>query len=71
MESTYVDQLSACNVAPVFLDTKATVAKTIGLIHEAASNKADLVVFPETHIPGYGSDIQNRSKAGPDLTDVH
>jgi len=50
------DRGTACNVAPVFLDTKATVAKTIGLIREAASNKADLVVFPETHIPGYGPD---------------
>jgi hypothetical protein len=49
-----IDRLIACNVAPVFLDTKATVTKTIGLIREAASNKADLVVFPETHIPGYG-----------------
>ena len=52
------DQHTACNVAPVFLDTKATVAKTIGLIREAASNKADLVVFPETHIPGYGPEIK-------------
>jgi hypothetical protein len=43
---------SACNVSPVFLNTKATVSKTIGLIREAASNSADLVVFPETHIPG-------------------
>ena len=52
IEIRNTDQHTACNVAPVFLDTKATVAKTIGLIREAASNKADLVVFPETHIPG-------------------
>ena len=55
------DTLTACNVAPVFLDTKATVAKTIGLICEAATNKADLVVFPETHIPGYDRDIKSTS----------
>lgn len=29
------------------------MTKTIGLIREAANNSADLVVFPETHIPGY------------------
>ena len=52
------DRHTACNVAPVYLDTKATVAKTIGLIREAASNKADLVVFPETHIPGYSPEIK-------------
>jgi apolipoprotein N-acyltransferase len=66
-----IDQRTACNVAPVFLETKATVAKTIGLIREAASNKADLVVFPETHIPGYGTDIEDRPQKRPDLTDIH
>lgn len=45
--------ISACNVAPVFLDTAKTVQKTIGLIREAANNKADLVVFPETYIPAF------------------
>jgi nitrilase len=43
----------ACNVAPVFLDTAKTVQKTIGLIREAATNRTDLVVFPETYIPAY------------------
>ena len=52
-ENVSIDRHTACNVAPVYLDTKVTVAKTIGLIREAASNRADLVVFPETHIPGY------------------
>lgn len=37
---------TACNVAPVFLDTAKTVQKTVSLIGEAARNKADLVVFP-------------------------
>ncbi|KAK6439302.1 hypothetical protein LTR95_004501 [Oleoguttula sp. CCFEE 5521] len=46
-------RVAACNVSPVFLDTAATVQKTIGLIREAAANKADLVVFPETHIPAF------------------
>lgn len=50
---SHSDNDIACNVAPVFLDTAATVQKTIGLITEAASNRADLVVFAETHIPGF------------------
>ncbi|KAI5363717.1 putative carbon-nitrogen hydrolase, nitrilase/Cyanide hydratase [Septoria linicola] len=46
-------RVAACNVAPVFLDTAKTVQKTITLIQEAARNRADLVVFPETHIPAF------------------
>ncbi|KAK3707065.1 hypothetical protein LTR37_012397 [Vermiconidia calcicola] len=46
-------RVAACNVAPVFLDTAKTVQKTIGLIREAATNRADLVVFPEVYIPAY------------------
>ncbi|KAK5124435.1 hypothetical protein LTR85_001652 [Meristemomyces frigidus] len=43
----------ACNVAPVFLDTAKTVQKTVSLIREAAGNRADLVVFPETFVPAF------------------
>ncbi|KAK5115742.1 hypothetical protein LTR62_000831 [Meristemomyces frigidus] len=46
-------RVAACNVAPIFLDTPKTVQKTISLIREAATNKADLVVFPETYIPAF------------------
>ncbi|KAK1821488.1 hypothetical protein LTR12_004049 [Friedmanniomyces endolithicus] len=46
-------RVAACNVAPVFLDTAKTVQKTVSLIREAASNRADLVVFPETYIPAF------------------
>ncbi|OQN96961.1 hypothetical protein B0A48_16935 [Cryoendolithus antarcticus] len=46
-------RVAACNVSPIFLDTAATVQKTVALIREAAVNKADLVVFPETHIPAF------------------
>ncbi|KAF9032098.1 putative nitrilase [Hymenopellis radicata] len=46
-------RVAACNVAPVFLDTAKTVQKVISLITEAAANKADLVVFPETFIPAF------------------
>ncbi|MCE0968858.1 carbon-nitrogen hydrolase family protein [Pseudomonas sp. NMI4491_12] len=44
---------AAVQTAPVFLDTDATVDKTIGLIQEAASNGAKLVAFPEVFISGY------------------
>ncbi|AKQ54231.1 carbon-nitrogen hydrolase family protein [Bordetella hinzii] len=44
---------AAVQTAPVFLDTDATVDKTIGLIAEAAGNGARLVAFPEVFISAY------------------
>ncbi|WP_462402366.1 carbon-nitrogen hydrolase family protein [Pseudomonas sp. Marseille-QA0332] len=44
---------AAVQTAPVFLDTDATVEKTVSLIQEAASNGAKLVAFPEVFISGY------------------
>lgn len=44
---------AAVQTAPVFLDTDATVDKTVSLIQEAASNGAKLVAFPEVFISGY------------------
>lgn len=44
---------AAVQASPVFLDREATLDKTIGLIREAASKGANLVVFPETWVPGY------------------
>ena len=44
---------AACQAAPVFLDTEATVVKACGLIAEAAAAGARLIVFPEVFIPGY------------------
>ena len=44
---------AAVQAAPVFLDRDATVAKSVSLIKEAASDGARLIVFPETFIPTY------------------
>jgi nitrilase len=38
---------------PVFLNLAASVARATSLVHEAAAAGADIVVFPETWLPGY------------------
>ena len=44
---------AAMHVAPVFMDTKATVDKACALIREAAGHGARLIAFPETFIPAF------------------
>jgi nitrilase len=46
-------KVAAVQAAPVFLDREATIAKTIGLIEQAAAGGAQLIVFPEVFIAGY------------------
>jgi aliphatic nitrilase len=46
-------KIAAAHVAPVFLDTVKTVAKTCALIEEAARHGAALVAFPEAYIPAF------------------
>ena len=52
--------------APVFLDRAATLARAVGALHEAAAAGAQLVVFPEAHIPGYPAWVW-RLRPGPDM----
>lgn len=46
-------KVAAAHVAPVFLDTPATVEKACALIAEAAGNGARLIAFPETYVPAF------------------
>jgi amidase/nitrilase len=45
--------LAAAQVQPVYHDLEATVDRTCRWIEDAADAGADLVVFPETYVPGY------------------
>ncbi|RFN53952.1 aliphatic nitrilase [Fusarium flagelliforme] len=46
-------RVAACHVSPIFLSAKETTAKAITLVKQAARNKANLIVFPETYIPAF------------------
>ncbi|MEU3077657.1 carbon-nitrogen hydrolase family protein [Streptomyces laurentii] len=45
--------VAAVHAAPVFMDTEATVDKAVGFIEQAGREGIDLLVFPETFVPGY------------------
>ena len=46
-------KLAIIQKAPIFLNKKQTIENAVSQIEEAVSKKANLIVFPETHIPGY------------------
>jgi nitrilase len=46
-------RVAAVQACPVYLDLERTIDKACRLIAEAASEKANLVVFPEAFVPGY------------------
>lgn len=46
-------RVAVVQAAPVVFDLEKTLEKAIGLIHDAAEKGANIVVFPETFIPGY------------------
>ena len=45
--------VGAVQMAPVFLDREATLAKVEGYIDEAGANGCELIAFGETVVPGY------------------
>ena len=51
---------------PVLLDLKASMDRAIETLEEAASNGAQLVVFPEAYLPGYPTWVW-RLKPGGDI----
>ncbi|HRK53273.1 MAG TPA: carbon-nitrogen hydrolase family protein [Cyclobacteriaceae bacterium] len=59
--------------APILLDKQKTIDKIGQLVREAASKKAELILFPEVIIPGYprglsfGTVVGSRSEEGRDL----
>ncbi|GAB5404725.1 MAG: carbon-nitrogen hydrolase family protein [Aureliella sp.] len=46
-------KVALAQIAPVWLDKKATTEKLVGAIREASANGAELVVFGEGVLPGY------------------
>ncbi len=46
-------KVCAAHVAPVFLDTPATVDKACALVAEASHAGARLIAFPESFVPGF------------------
>ncbi|KAH8434180.1 carbon-nitrogen hydrolase family protein [Aspergillus melleus] len=46
-------RVAACHVASHFLSARKSVDKAISLIHQAARNSANLVVFPETYLSAF------------------
>lgn len=44
---------AAVHAAPVFMDKKGSIEKVLQLIKEGKDQEIELLVFPETFIPGY------------------
>lgn len=68
---------AAVQMAPIFLNKDETIGKVASLIEEAASNGANLIVFPEATIPCYpywpkdlGS-IEGRKQVIDAYTELH
>ena len=46
-------KVAAAHVAPIFLDAKATANKACTIIEAAGKDGVDILVFPESFIPGF------------------
>ncbi len=56
---------AAVHAAPVYMDKTATLQKVIRLIKQAGEEGIDLLVFPETFVPGYPVRTTNKRSSGP------
>jgi len=65
-------KVACVQATPVIFNIEKTVEKAISLVAEAAAKGCELVVFPETFIPGYpsglgfGTVVGSRTEAGRD-----
>jgi len=63
-------KIALVQAEPILFDKKASLAKALEYIEESASQKSDLIVFPELFIPGYpigmnfGFSMGKRTEAG-------
>lgn len=48
-----IKKIAAAHVAPVFMNTGATIDKACAWIERAGSQDVDLLVFPEVFVPGF------------------
>lgn len=48
-----ITKVAACHISPVILDKDATMKKVFNSIREAASNGANIIVFPETFVSAF------------------
>ena len=46
-------KVAAAHVSPVFMDAAASTKKAVHFIEQAQREGLDLIVFPETFIPGF------------------
>ncbi|THW04045.1 carbon-nitrogen hydrolase, partial [Aureobasidium pullulans] len=51
--TTKVLRAAACHASPIFLSASKTTQKATNLIQKVTSNKANLVIFPETYISAF------------------
>jgi len=53
METPGMSKIAVVQIPPVLLNREKTIEKAVNLVAEVAAEDAELVVFPETFIPGY------------------
>lgn len=53
MNHSKVSNVAAAHAAPVFMNRTATAEKAVSIIREASLHGAELIVFPESFLPGF------------------